>query len=127
MDNSVLLAKFLGPFIIVIGLGLFLNPKKFRKVIKEFISSASLVYVSGLMTFVMGLAIVIFNNIWAMDWRLIITVFGWLTLIKGAWFIIMPETLTKMSGFFLKHAERIFIPWAIMLALGLFLCVKGYF
>lgn len=126
MDNSILLAKFIGPFIIVIGIGVLFNIKIFRQIGEDFFKNSALVYVSGLVTFIMGMAIVLFHNIWVADWRIIITVFGWSTLIKGAWLIILPGTLVKVTEAYVKNIKLLVIPWIIMLAIGIFLTVKGF-
>lgn len=127
MDNSILLARFIGPFIIVIGVGLLCNTKVFRQIVEDFFKNAALVYMSGLITFVAGLSIVLFHNIWAADWRTIITVFGWLTFIKGAWLIVLPRTLVRVIDVYAKNIKLLVIPWIIMLAIGFFLTVKGFF
>lgn len=126
MDTSILLAKFLGPFIMVIGIGLLFNIKRYRKILEDFRKDSALIYVTGLITFVTGLAIVLLHNLWVGDWRLIITVFGWITLIKGAWLVILPQTLARVGDMYLKNMKRVVVPWIIMLAIGIFLSVKGY-
>ncbi|MCM8791279.1 MAG: hypothetical protein NC938_06250 [Candidatus Omnitrophica bacterium] len=127
MDGSVLIAKFLGPFIVIIGTGLFLNVDIFRRIGADFFKNPALVFISGIMTFLIGLAIVIFNNIWAADWRLIITIFGWLTLIKGALLVVLPDRLAGISKIFLKNIRVMLVPWAVIFILGIFLTYKGYF
>ncbi|MBU1998836.1 MAG: hypothetical protein KKE64_04995 [Candidatus Omnitrophica bacterium] len=126
MENSTLLAKFIGTYIIVIGVGLLFNLKVYQKIMEDFFKNAALVYVTGLITFVVGLAIVLFHNIWVLDWRVIITVFGWIALIKGAWLIIFPGTLVKVTESFAKNIKLVVILWIIMLAIGIFLTIKGY-
>ncbi|MFA5337823.1 MAG: hypothetical protein WC330_05785, partial [Candidatus Omnitrophota bacterium] len=83
MHPSIFLAQLIGPFIVLISIGMLLNLKVYRQIIEDFLKSTALIYISGLITFVTGLAIVLFHNLWVADWRVIITVFGWLTLIKG--------------------------------------------
>jgi uncharacterized membrane protein len=126
MDNSIFLSKLIGPYIIVIGVGLVFNRKLFRQILEDFPKNHALVYLSGLITFVTGLAIVLTHNIWARDWRTIITVFGWMALVKGIWLIIRPGAVEKMTRIYLKHMQLVLIPWAIMLLIGLFLTIKGY-
>src|SRR4030042_1562215 len=124
MDNSILLAKFIGPFIIIIGIGILFNTKIFLRIGEDFFKNSALVYISGIVTFLMGMAIVLFHNIWVADWRVIITLFGWSTLIKGAWLIILPGTLAKVSQIYLKNIKFLVVPWIIMIALGILLTVK---
>jgi len=127
MDNSILLARFIGPYIIVIGVSLMLNQKTFRQIVEEFPKSPSLVYVTGLMTFVAGLAIVLNHNLWVADWRVIITVFGWMAFIKGLWLVLFPGTLGKANKFFLKNFKTALFIWSIMILVGISLTMKGYF
>ena len=126
MDNSILLAKFIGPYIMAIAIGLLFNLKTYQKIMGDFFKNAALVYVTGLITFVAGLAIVLFHNLWVLDWRVIVTLFGWNMLIKGAWLIISPDTSTKMATLFAKNSKLVIIPWIIMLTIGVFLTAKGY-
>ncbi len=126
MDNSILLAKFIGPYITVIGIGLLFNQKSFQKIMEDFLKNAALVYVTGLITFVAGLAVVISHNLWVLDWRVIITLLGWNVLIKGARLVISPDTSAKMAAVFVKNNKLVIIPWIIMLAIGIFLTTKGY-
>ena len=126
MDNSILLAKFIGPYIMVIGLGLLFNSKAYQKVMEDFFKNAAFVYVTGLVTLVAGLAIVIFHNLWILDWRIIITLLGWNILIKGAWLIISPNTSAKLAALFGKNNKLVIFPWIIMSAIGIFLTIKGY-
>ena len=126
MDNSIFLAKFIGPYIMVISISLLFNLKAFQKIMEDFFKNAALVYVTGLITFVAGLAIVLFHNLWILDWRIIVTLLGWNILIKGAWLIISPDTSAKMAALFTKNNKLVIIPWIIMLAIGIFLTAKGY-
>src|SRR5262249_42339788 len=43
----------------------------------------ALVLVSGILSFVAGLAVVRVHNHWAADWAVLVTIFGWLLLIGG--------------------------------------------
>jgi len=126
MDNSMALARFIGPYIIVIGVGLLLNLKYYQSVMEGFFKSPALVYVTGLITFVAGLAVVLLHNVWVMDWRLIITLLGWNALIKGIILVVFPSISAKMTERLVRSRKLITISWAIMLAIGIFLTSKGY-
>ncbi|MDD5618625.1 MAG: hypothetical protein PHG69_05970 [Candidatus Omnitrophica bacterium] len=126
MDNSILLAKFIGPYIMVISIGLLFNSKAFQKIMEDFSKNSALVYVAGLITFVAGLTVTLFHNFWVLDWRIIITLLGWNMFIKGAWLIISPDTSAKMAASFAKNNKLVIILWVIMLAIGVFLTTKGY-
>ena len=57
----------------------------------------SFVISTGYITLMMGLVTVILHNVWVADWRVVITVLGWSTLIKGIMKIGFPETIHKQA------------------------------
>jgi uncharacterized membrane protein len=126
MDSSILLARLMGPYIIVIGASLMLNQKIFRQIMEDFPKNPSLVFVTGLLTFVAGLATVLFHNIWVADWRVIITIFGWIMLIKGVFLVVLPGTIAKTTKIYSNNLKLVLIPWGIMILIGIFLTIKGY-
>jgi len=48
-----------------------------------FIKNEELYYFSGAIAFVADVAIVLHHNLWVADWRDIITVLGWVSIVKG--------------------------------------------
>jgi hypothetical protein len=126
MNASILLARLIGPFIVVIGIAVVFNMKVFRKVIDDFFKNAGLLYLSGLFSFAAGLTVVLFHNIWTADWRVIITVLGWIMLLKGICLIVFPSTIDRFSGIWMKNINVVKIPWAVLILIGLFLMCRGY-
>jgi uncharacterized membrane protein len=126
MDSSILLARLIGPYIIVIGASLILNQKIFRKIMEDFPQNTLLVFVTGLLTFVTGLATVLFHNIWVDDWRVIVTIFGWLVLIKGVFLVVLPGTLIKATKIYSDNFKLVLMSWGVMILIGIFLTIKGY-
>jgi uncharacterized membrane protein len=93
---------------------------------EDFPKNPSLVFVTGLLTFVAGLATVIFHNIWVADWRVIITIFGWIMLIKGILLVLLPSAMIKTTKIYSDNLKLILIPWGVMILIGIFLTIKGY-
>ena len=51
---------------------------------------------SGYLALILGLVTVILHNVWVADWRIVITIFGWISLIKGIVRIGFPEIPQKL-------------------------------
>lgn len=100
MDISVFFARLWGGFNVIFGL-LFIVTGQLGKTI-EMTDNKSFVISTGYISFLMGLATVILHNIWTPDWRIIITVLGWSTLIKGVMKIGFPEVIHKQAQRFKK-------------------------
>lgn len=127
MENSVFLAKLLGPYFIIVAFGILFNLKIYQKIMEDFCKNSALIYLGGIMALFFGLLVVLFHNVWVASWEVIITIFGWLGLIKGIWLITFPNSVTKFSEAYQKNLTLLRIHLVIVLALGLFLTVKGYF
>ena len=81
MDISIFFARFLGSFFLIFGL-LFIVTRQLGKTI-EMTDDKAFVISTGYITLLMGLVTVILHNLWVADWRVVITLLGWFTLIKG--------------------------------------------
>lgn len=62
-----------------------------------------LLLVLVIITLIMGLVTVILYNLWVKDWRVLITILGWSTLIKGISKIRFPEQIHKQAQRFKKN------------------------
>lgn len=52
---------------------------------------------TGYITLLMGLVTVILHNVWVFDWRVVIAILGWSTLIKGIMKIGFPEVIHQQA------------------------------
>ena len=127
MGNSVYLAKLIGPVLLAVAVGLFANGKHYRAMAEEGLRSSILIYLSGLLTLTAGLAILLAHNVWTPDWRILITLLGWLAVIGGAIRIVHPQTSQDVGRWFLKNPHGMTIAGAIWGIVGLVLCFFGYF
>ena len=126
MANSIFLAKLIGPLMLAVGIGIFVNGAVYRLLADEFLRSRALIYLSGLLTMTAGLAIVLTHNVWRADWPVLITILGWLALIGGAFRIIAPQGTERIGRRMLKHKHGLTIAGVVWLAVGAILCVFGY-
>ena len=94
MMASIFLARLLGPLFLIVGASILFNPKVFRDIAAEVVRSVTLVYLFGFIDFAAGLAIVITHNVWLASWPVLITLIGWLLLIRGTVRVLIPETVT---------------------------------
>lgn len=72
-----------------------------------------------LMILVLGLTVVTLHNVWVADWPVVITVFGWIMVLKSMIYLLVPQVMTV----FVAWAEASLALW-IRLG-GLLLAVLG--
>jgi hypothetical protein len=126
MQTSLFLARLIGPVMLVVGLAVFANPRGFRGMSEEFLASRALMFLGGLIIMPVGLAIVLTHNVWTMDWRVLITLFGWLTTIGGALRLFGPLFVVKVGHAVLNWPHFTSVAAAIWVVLGLLFCFFGY-
>ncbi|MBI2707134.1 MAG: hypothetical protein HYX35_02310 [Proteobacteria bacterium] len=76
MKLSLFLAKVLGLYMTVLSIGLLIHAKKMKSILMDSMDSPPLLLVSGVIALIVGLLIVISHNMWASDWRVLITIIG---------------------------------------------------
>jgi uncharacterized membrane protein len=126
MPTSVFLAKLIGPVMLAVGIGLIANTAAYRKLAEEFLHSTALIYLSGLLTMLAGMALILTHNVWAADWRILITLLGWLTAIGGAARIVVPQGTQQIGRRLLEHPLFLTVATVIWLGIGAVLCFFGY-
>ena len=124
MDEvSIFLAKFWGWYLIIFFLILSFNPKRIVQVIKD-LEDQKFVIVISLVAIVIGLLNILFHNIWEDDWRLIITIIGWIALLIGLSLFIFPKrTVLWLDYLNIKFVQVLYM---MLFFLGLFLLNMGY-
>jgi len=97
MELSIFLTKILGLYMIILSIGLLMHAKKMRAIFIDSMGSPPFLLLSGVIALMVGLLIVISHNIWLPDLRILITIVGWLALLKGINLILFPDSLVEIS------------------------------
>jgi uncharacterized membrane protein len=127
MDTSLFLAKLIGPIFVIVGIGLLLNGDRYRAVVDEVMSSYTLLYIFGAIALTGGLAIVLTHNVWVWDWPVIITIVGWLMIVRGSLRIVFPQQVEDLARKMVARWSNILlISGLLVITLGAFLCWKGF-
>jgi len=124
--TSVFIAKLLGPVFAAVGLALLLRAEHFRAILSDFLHSPALHYLAGFLGLLSGLALILTHNVWVFDWRLIITLIGWLVLIRAVITIFWPDRIVALGEAMLRYHGALRYAAAVNLILGLLLSYFGY-
>lgn len=126
MTLSTFVARVLGLVLIVIGLGVLLEGETYRSMATEYLRDTPLIYFSGVVMLAVGLAIVIGHNLWVADWRVLVTIFGWLFLIDGVLHLLAGSWVQNAWATTIAYPNWPIICALIMLVLGGILTAMGY-
>lgn len=83
MELSVFLAKVLGLYLVIVSVAVWLRRKDLEELAVNFAKDKVHIYLSGVIFLLLGLALVISHNVWDTVWQGIISLLGWMTLVKA--------------------------------------------
>lgn len=126
MLTSLILAKIAGLYCLFVGLAMLINPHRFKTMIHDFVHSPAALHLAAFITLILGIILTVFHNVWTWDWRVLITIVAWLTLIKGLILLFVP-TLTIKSGKAMESSNTFYVITAIItLLVGIILAYYGF-
>ena len=112
---------------IAIGIGILVNPDFYKKTFEDFVESSSAMYFGGIGALVIGYLIVAFHNTWTKDLSVIITIVGWIALIKGVLILVRPSLMIGLTKAILKNTSSLKIEAIIVIILGLLFSFLGFY
>ena len=92
----------------------------------DFLANRALVYLTGFLALLAGLAIVNTHNVWVAHWPVIITILGWMAVIGGIFRMLWPERVIGIGERMLSNTSAITTIGVIEGLIGLWLTYAGY-
>jgi len=126
MQPAVFIARLLGPVLGVIGVSILLNEQIYAAIVIEAVHSPTLIYFSGLLSLPIGIAILNVHRAWTADWRVVVTILGWLFTLGGIMRILLPHLTARLGEATFSSAAAIPIVGVVALLVGGWLCFEGY-
>ena len=97
LETSLFLAQFWGSLIFIMSVMFLIRRKVLTEEFLHSVRDRSFTIFSGILAVVLGLVTVLLHNVWILDWRLLVTLFGWASLIKGITLIGYPESIKSIT------------------------------
>lgn len=126
MEITIFLAKLWGPVIFAVGIGIFVNQGYYVKIYRDLEKNTLAAFVFGMIAMTVGIAHILFHNVWGSWLEGIVSFLGWATLAKGTVFIIAPKFVDK-AGDFYANKNLVIFAGILTMALGGFLSWVAYF
>jgi uncharacterized protein YjeT (DUF2065 family) len=118
------LAEVWGISIVTISLALLIKEKHLKRLFAKIESEESL-FMGGVISFIIGLGMILSYNVWEQSWQVIITVLGWLALVKGLALLFIPEQMKKMAKR-IENYQLLPIYLVVLIIIGLVITYLGF-
>lgn len=126
MAFELLLGRVIALMTVIAGFAVLVNRKQFALMAKQIKGNSIVLWVSGWLDFVFGFFIVVGHNMWTYDWRVIITMLGWLALLEGALVWFFPSKSIKLVQIW-KRPVFTYVTGLLILAVGVYLSIVTFF
>jgi len=128
LDKTRFLARLIGLYCLLGALVMAFQRDAWVAAVTALVREPPLMLLLGTVVVAAGLAMVLAHNIWSGGaLPVVITVIGWLTLLKGVMFWVLPPTAA--AEFYLErlhYAQLYPLYGALSCAIGLYLTVMGF-
>jgi hypothetical protein len=125
MELSLYLARAWGLFCVLLSVGLILNRRRLVQQIKSVSEDYPIALIAGVVALILGAAQITGYNSWTLDYRGLITLLGWLSLVKGAAIISFRSAYLARFSRFLAEGHWYSIALVAVLILGVYLLYVG--
>jgi hypothetical protein len=114
-------ATIIAWLLLLLGVSYMAQARHWAELAKDALRYPHQYFPMVMMILVLGLTVVTLHNVWVADWPVVITVVGWIMVLKSMIYLLVPRVMTV----FVAWAEASLALW-IRIA-GLILAVLGGF
>ena len=125
MDISIYLARVFGIYLVIACVAMFINKKHLPRILEGFSNNLGLIVFSGFMHLLFGLLVVVAHNVWAPDFRGLVTLMGWAGVIKGGLRVLVPTKISRLGEKF-AGGKKLIIWGIVWLVVGIYLLCSGF-
>lgn len=124
MAVAILIAKIVAITYLSFSVGYIFNKELYRKEVPKLADNFSLIMIGGPTAIVIGCLILSVHNTWAYSWTSLVTLIGWIAIVKGILFLVYPKAIKWFEPLLKGKALDAFM--AIPLIVGLIFAYFGF-
>ena len=125
-SRTRLMARIVGPFLLILGAALALRAHTLRPLLDAFLRDSPLLLLTGFVTLAVGLVMITAHNSWGNPPAVVISLLGWLTTLRGALLLLAPDVVVKLASAALQSSIFPLLAGAVTALIGLWLAFAGW-
>jgi len=118
MSASIFLARVFGIYFIIVCMAVIFHFKYIQAVYDDMVSNKAHVFIGAFLSLIIGILVVVGHTMFVWDWRLLITLIGYLALFKGILLLFFPEHMLKFKRNIMANKTLYYIMIIIFFAPG---------
>ncbi len=127
-SRTIYLSRLIGLYCILVVPSLAMHKQATVDSAAALFHNSSMMLVLGIITVAAGLAMILAHNLWSGGaLAVVVTLVGWLTLIKGMLFLLLPNNVEgDCLLIWLRHPLLFYVCLAPSLLIGIYLTYGGF-
>jgi hypothetical protein len=127
LPRTIFLSRLIGLYCLIFSAAEVMHPAVLIATTSSLAGAPAWLFLAGMSTLLAGLAMVLGHNIWRGGAAtVVVTVVGWIALLKGAGLILLSPGQTVGIIDAARYADLYYLYAAISVVLGLFLTYAGF-
>lgn len=125
--STIFLSRLIGLFALIVSVAEIIHKSAMIETAAELAEAPPLLFIAGTFMLLGGLAMVLLHNVWSGGAApVIVTIIGWLMLIRGVIFVFISPGGAAAIFEALHFAQYFYVYVAIPMVLGLYLTYAGF-
>lgn len=126
-SRTIFLSKLIGLYCVIGGLAFALQKQAALAAVSAVVRDPASTLILGVFVLIAGLAIVIGHNVWSGGaLPVIVTIVGWLTLIRGASFLFLSSEKSVALMAAIHYDQFFYLYTMLSIVLGAYLAYSGF-
>ena len=126
MENTALLAQFLGLFSVILALSMLIRRKMVVHIMKDVLKNRGTTYLIGMLEVIGGLLLVLNHAVWDSALTTAVSVLGWLLLLEGVFYLFASQKFIKSIVKILDNYKAYYLSSALYFIFGVYLVYAGF-
>jgi len=118
--------QLFGLVVTAAGAGLVAAPAFYRRMVDDVAQMPAIIYLSGVARIVVGYLLVRYFSYWGFDWRLALTILGWLALVVGGLTLVFPDRFVGLAMRMWRSGRSVRAYGAVAVVMGVLLLIVGF-
>jgi hypothetical protein len=125
--RTIYLGRLIGLYCVLIALAMLSHKQATVNTMTALVHDAPVLFFASIMALVGGLAIVLAHNVWSGGaLPVVVTVVGWISLIKGLVFLFVSPATSVAYFEALRYGQLFYVYMTITLGIGIYLTFASF-
>ncbi|MCG9917340.1 MAG: hypothetical protein MH112_13405 [Phenylobacterium sp.] len=126
LESTRLIARILGPFLVVAGAAAVLRRDELLGLIESFQADPALTFVTGMLLLLAGLALMAVHQTWRTPAEIVLSLTIWLLTLRGVFLLFAPAVLFDLADNVMAQTPLVVASGLAAVGVGVWLTLVGY-